>query len=289
MLPRRPVVDGGEHVPDPEVAGPGMTAHQDRLAERPAGAGLGERDERLHEHGPDDAHVAVGDRRARRDGAAGHAVGLSAHLRAVVHAVAHENARQPLTADGPGPAPDHEPQGKTVQRLERCAVHGPCDQRLGLERLGDGHAAGDGLPLRVSREVRVGGLVGDVDGVVGDPAVVEHIAQPDPGPARAGDGAGGPGVAGRGWGELRSAVAAALELKLQGVMLEPVLEFPQGQSRGPDAGLAGQLQRPLHGVDAARVGRDAVVADEHPRGRRDGVVEQVGRSLRIQRAFAEYA
>ena len=37
---------------------------------------------------------------------------------------------------------------KAVQRFERSAVHGPRDQRLGFERLGDGHAAGNGLPCR---------------------------------------------------------------------------------------------------------------------------------------------
>ena len=57
------------------VAGPGVTRDLERLADGVCRAGRRPRDERLHRHRLEDAHVLLGDLGARRDRRAGHAIG----------------------------------------------------------------------------------------------------------------------------------------------------------------------------------------------------------------------
>src|SRR5699024_4281425 len=152
------------------------------------------------------------------------------------------------------------------------AVHRPGDQRLVLQRLVHGHAARDRCAAGVAAGVAVGAIVADIDGVVGDAAGFEHVAQAHAGEGGAGHGTGGPLVAaGRGH-KFGAPVAAALDGELIGVVLKALLEIGDGEALRVLAGLAANLEAPGGRVDLLDLGRNAVVAHEHVLGRSDVVV-----------------
>ncbi len=112
---------------DLEVAGPGVPAHGELLAQRVLDAGFRERDQRLHGHRLDDAHLVLGHFAPRGDRLAGHPVGSPGHLRAVMHAIANHDLSEPFAADGSGPARDHQSQRMAVHMRNIFAVHRPGD------------------------------------------------------------------------------------------------------------------------------------------------------------------
>ena len=286
-MPGRSEVDGGMDGGDFEIARPGVSPYRGRGCGGESDTGRREGDEGLHGHGLDDAHVRVRHRRTGRDRITGDPVRLAAHLLAVVNAVAYQEAGQPLAAHRARPAGRDHAQGVAVVGRQWCAVHGPGQQRLVLQGLAHRHAARDRLLRRIAGEMRIGRLPRDVDGVLLDAAVLEHVPQAHARPVGTANGAGRPLVAAGGRVELRPAVAPAFELELQGVVLEASLELCQGHAGGPQARLAGHLEGPLQRVYPLRCRRDAVVADEQALARRDGVVEEVCGGLGVERSVVQ--
>ena len=150
----------------------------------------------------------------------------------------------------------------------------------------------DGTPrdrvtmLGVAGEVRVGTVVGGVDGRRLDAGGPEHVGKRHAGPFGTAHAAIGPLVATRLRSEIRATVAAALQHHAIGLGLEALLEIAQSDfERLVDLAVDGELP----GVRlAGRLGQLPVVADEEfGRGRRV-VVEQLLGRLGHQRLVAEH-
>jgi len=78
--------------------------------------------------------------------------------------------------------------------------------------------------------VNIGTVVRDVDGVVFNADVFQHILQAHAGPLGAADRTGRPLITGRGWYEFTAAVAATFELQLVRVVLEFLFELANRES-----------------------------------------------------------
>ena len=113
---------------------------------------------------------------------------------------------------------------------------------------------------------------------------LQHVLQPHPGPFRTGDRAIGPLVALGRRIEEGPPVAAALDGQRPGHDLELRLQIGDRIGhRVVDQTVHGQGP----GVGVHVVGRDAVVADEMPHRRGDGVVQQMRRGLGIERPVVQ--
>ena len=151
---------------------------------------------------------------------------------------------------------------------------------MGVHCLCDGYAPGDRQFAGLARQVGVGSEVGGVDGAVFERGGLEHIRQAHARPLTAAHGSHSPLVA-LGLGiEIGAAVATAFQLKRQGDGLEVLLQILDAQLEGV-VDLAVHRQGPGQGVDGGR--RNAVVANEQPVGRRDLIVQEMGRQLCVDR------
>ena len=247
--------------------------------------GLGRRDQRFHRHGVDDPHGALRHLLARRHRIVRHPVGAAGHLRPVMHLVAQPDPLEPFLRAGARPAGDHQAQRRAVHRMQRPAVHAEGDQVARVHRLADRHAARDRQLALLAGEVRIRADMGGVDDVRLDAGGLEHVGQAHAGPVRAGDRADRPLVAARRRVEEGPAVAAAFDGELLGHDLELLLQVVDAERhRAVDQAVDAQL--PGRRVHVVR--HDAVVADEVPGGRRDRVVEQMGRGLGVDRPVVEH-
>ena len=174
-----------------------------------------------------------------------------------------------------------------VEVRDVLAVHRPCDQRFLLEGLRNRHAARNRNLVRVAARVRIGAVVGHVNGVVPDTNVFQHVFKAHAGPLRAADRAYRPLVAGGGRYEFAAAVAATLDLQLVGVVPERFLQLGYRERRGALRRFAADLECPARRIDARQRGFSAVVTHEQVLARRNAVIEQVGGRLRIDRPVVQ--
>ena len=144
-------------------------------------------------------------------GDAGREQAVVAGLHRVVGRVVLDGDRgEPFGAADAGIAGDDQAERVAVFGGERAAVHGPGEEDVFGEGLGDGDRDAEGSAVFG----QVGGFEGDVQsGVRVDAGGVKDAGERDAGPACVADGAGVPGVAGGGSGglEVGAAVAGALQ------------------------------------------------------------------------------
>ena len=174
----------------------------------------------FHRHGFDNAHILVGYFAARLHGRTGNAVRRRRHLGAIVNPIADHDFSQPFATGRSGHAADYQAQRIAVLIRDRFIVKRPGDQRFIFEGLGDGHAAGNRLLFGVAAQMGVGAVVADVDRIVLNAAVLQHILKSHARPPGTADGAACPLIAPGGRIEFAAAIAATFQGQRVAVVFE---------------------------------------------------------------------
>ncbi len=198
--------------------------------------------------------------------------------------VAQPDAVQPFLRARARPARHHQAQRRSVHRVQGLAILGKRDQHVVGHRLGNRHAARDRDLVGIAGKVRVGAIMGGVDNIRLDPGGLQNILQSHAGPLRTGDSAIGPLIALGRRVEEGATVAAALNRQRHRHDFELRLEIGDRIGRRI-VDEAVDRQRPGVGVHLLR--RDAVIADEMPHRRGDGVIQQMRRRLGIDRPVVQ--
>ena len=236
-------------------------------------------DKRLHRHRLNDAHILIGNHRARHHRFTRNPVKLPGHLCPVVHSIADDNARQPLAAHRSRPARTQHANWIAVQFRQQLAIHRPDNHGFLFEGLLQRHTARNRFFRRVTGQMCIGRRVSDVNGIVADATGFEYIPHSHPGPFRTTDGTGGPLVTFRRWIKLGTPVAAAFDLQLQRVVFEALLKLAERHRSGTFARFSLNTDLPGQRIDIPGHWRHTIVADKQSCRRRYRVIKQVSGCL----------
>ena len=169
---------------------------------------------------------------------------------------------------------------------QRLAVHRPHHQCVLLQRLGDRHAARNGVLGRIAGQMRVTTKMAGEFSAWFHPGCGEQVLQRHAGPFSASGAAIGPLVAAPRGAEKRPAIAAAFQHHAVGAGRKALLDLTQAEF---ERRVHLPVDLDLPGVQVGGGFRDlAVVADEEAADRGRLIIQQVFGGFGDQRAFTEH-